>query len=263
MGIHSVVVVREVWDTRDLVGDVLTDAGDVLAEQFGTRFEPQDLNALEAALRLKDDQGGTVTAVSIGAAGGVDVLRECLYRGTDQALRVDADPRSLDSATAAALLAAAIRTIEPADLIFCGVTVVEGESSLLGAHLAVALGMERVSFLDGVDSVADGKVVAKRAIEMGYEYVEAEMPALLSIGVALTEDDPRTPRSAKAMLKLKAKKVEIPVLSPAELGVDLNPLVQVAGRTGVPERVVESREVDPEDESALKSMLDTVVKGDG
>ena len=60
MSVHSVVIVREVWDTRDLVGQVLDDQGEVLADQFATRLEPQDLNALEAALRIKDDLDGCV-----------------------------------------------------------------------------------------------------------------------------------------------------------------------------------------------------------
>ena len=265
MAINSTVIVREVWDTRDLVGTVLDGAGGVSEGALTTRFEPQDLNALELALRLKDEHGGAVRAVSLGAPRGVDVLRECLYRGADAVHRVDAGAEELDTGAAARLLAEAVRRAGPYDLVLVGMTLAEGENSLLGAHLATCLGIAQISYVDDVDEAGEGRVVGKRAIEMGYEHIEASLPALLSVGVALVEDDPRTPRSAKAMLKLKAKKVQIPVWAAAELG-ETDPAAgrttKAAGREPVPERVIESRSVDPEDESALRAMLEAVLKGE-
>jgi electron transfer flavoprotein beta subunit len=216
------------------------------------------------ALSVKDEQGGTVTAISVGQPGDVDVLRECLYRGADAAVRVDAEARAADAQGQAALIAAAIKKIESVDLILAGTTVVDGESSLLAAHVSAVLGWEQVSYVDAIESIGDGQVAAKRAIEMGYETVEAPLPAVVSVGVALFEDDPRTPRSAKAMLKLKAKKVEIPTHTPAELGVDLSAAAKTAvtGYEAVPERTVESQEVDADSESALKAMLAEVLKGE-
>lgn len=259
---NMIVIVREVWDTRDLAGAVLDDSGALKEGLLATRMEPEDLNALEAALRLKDEQGGRVIAVALGQPGGVDVLRECLYRGTDEVLRIDADPRTLDTQAQAALLAKAVEKVGDARLILTGVTVCEGENSLLGSHLAALLGIEQASYVDAVQELNDDQVVAKRAIEMGYEDVALPLPAVLTMGVALVEDDPRSPRSAKAMLKLKAKKVEIPVLSPAELGVETASLTVALGREAVPERIIESKEVDAEDEGALKAMLDAVLKGE-
>ena len=265
MPINCIVIVREVWDTRDLVGSPLDEAGALKPAGLASRFEPEDLNALEAALRIKDEHGGTVTAISVGQPREVDVLRECLYRGADAVLRIEADPAGLDTQAAAGLLAAAIRRENAWDLVLAGVSVPEGENSLLGSHLAALLGIEQISYVDAIEAIGEGKVTGKRAIEMGYEYVAVPLPALLSVGVALIEDDPRTPRSAKAMLKLKAKKADIPTLTPAALGLD-NPdalrTTRSAGLQAVPERVIQSTEIDPEDESALKAMLDAVLKGE-
>jgi electron transfer flavoprotein beta subunit len=265
MAYHCIVIVREVWDTRDLAGSVLDEGGGIKEGLLATRFETEDLNALEMALRIKDDHGGTVTALSIGAPGDVDVLRECLYRGVDETVRIDADPRSLDTQAAARLLAEAIKKREDCRLVLVGVTVAEGENSLLGSHVAALLGVEQISYVDSIEAIAEDHVVGRRGIEMGYEDVQVPLPALLSVGVALVEDDPRTPRSAKAMLKLKAKKAEIPTLSPS----DLETADPAAGRTtridgyeAIAERVIESKEVDAEDESALKAMLDEVLKGE-
>jgi electron transfer flavoprotein beta subunit len=263
MAFNSVVIVREVRDTRDLVGPVLDESGQVKKGLLDTRFETQDLNALESALRIKDEHGGKVTAVSVGAPGNVDVLKECLYRGADETLRIDVDPATLDTATTAKLIAAALKRVEPFDLVLTGMTVVEGESSLLGAHVAGLLGAEQITYVDGIEAIAEGKVTAKRAIEMGDEYVEVSTPAVLVVGLALIEDDPRTPRSAKAMLKLKMKKAEIPTVTPAELGVaDAAPAVVAGGFEAVPERKIESQEVDADDEAALKTMLDEILHGE-
>lgn len=118
--------------------------------------------------------------------------------------------------------------------------------------------------MDSIDKVEGGKVSARRAIEMGYETIEVPCPAVITAGVALLEDDPRTPRSAKAMLKLKHKKTDVPVHTPASLGIaDVAALrtTRVIKREAVAERVIQSVDVNPEDESALKAMLEKVLKG--
>lgn len=259
MAVDTVVVVREVWDTRDLVGQVLDESGNIRSDTVATRFEPEDLNALEIALRLKDKAGTKVTVISAGEPRSVDVLRESLYRGADAAIRVAVDPQALDDQALAAAYADAIRAHAPAQLVLVGTTILDNANSLFGAHLASVLDADQVSWVDALDEVTPEKVVAKRAIEMGYEYVEVPLPAVISVGVALLEDDPRTPRSAKAMLKLKMKKVEIPVHTPAD---SVNATTRMVGRTPVASRVIESREVDAESEADLKTMLDEARKGE-
>ncbi len=264
MACHCVVIVREAWDTRDLVGPILDETGNIKPGALQTRFEPEDLNALEAALRIKDAQGGKVAAVTVGAPRGVEVLRECLYRGADEAFQVDADPSTLDDRALSVLLAGAVRKLGAPDLVLTGTSVVDGENALLGALLAAELGWDHVAWVDAVESVGGGRAVVKRAIEMGYETVETLLPSVLSVGVALLEDDPRAPRPAKAMLKLKMKKVPIPAAAPSELGVaDPMALVttRVARREAVPARVIESRTVDAGDTAALKAMMAEVLKG--
>lgn len=265
MARNLVVLVREVWDTRDLVGGILDETGQIRNDALDTRFETEDLNALEMALRIKDDQEANVTAISVGSPSSVDVLRECMYRGVDSVVRVDADPRELDAQATSALCAAAVKDIGECDLILVGSTVADSENSLLGVYLAGDLGIDSVNWVDELKDVSENKVIAKRAIEMGYEDVEVGFPAVISVGVALLEDDPRSPRNAKAMLKLKKKKEDIPVKDGEALGVAApanEVTTKVAGFEPVERRVIESREIDPEDESALQSMLNEVLKGE-
>ena len=264
MPMNIIVIAREVWDTRDLATCPLDPAGALKAASLATRFEPEDLNSLELALRLKDQQGGKVTVLSHGPAGNLDAPREALYRGADEAIRIAVPRDQVDTQAAAALYAGAIRKIGAFDLVLVGLNIPEGENSLLGAHIGVALDVEHISYVDNVEIPAPGTIVAKRAIEMGYEYIEAKTPAVLSVGVALVADDPRTPRSAKAMLKLKHKKTAIAEWAAADLGVaDVAAAcaVKSAGHLAIPERKIESKEIDPNSESALKEMLAAAMKG--
>jgi electron transfer flavoprotein beta subunit len=264
MSYSSIVIVREIWDTRDLVGNIL-EGGKIKESSLTTRFEPEDLNALEMALRIKDQHGGKVTAISIGQPREVDVLRECLYRGTDEVVRLD-DPAfaDLDSLAAGYVLAQAIRRIGEFDLILCGVDVVEGENSLLASHVARFLEIEQISYVDDIEEITDGRIVCKRAVEMGYEFVQAKLPVTLIVGVALLKDDPRAPRSAKARLKLKHKKTPIPTWRAEDIGVSgLSELkaVRISGYEPIPEMTIESKEIDPEDPNALKAMLSEILSG--
>jgi len=256
MAKHIIVVAREVWDTRDIIGDPLTGEGALRA--LPRRFEPEDLNSLEQALQLKDKDGCKVTVVSLAPAGDLDVLRECLYRGADEAVRVVAPEGSTDSATAAALLAAAIRRLGEHDLVLLGVGVPEGENSLLAGELAGRLGHGQITYVDSITELTDARVVCRREIEMGSEFVAAPLPAVLALGVYLLKDDPRTPRAAKAMLKLKLKKAPIPEWTASELGVCDATRVRVAALRALPTRQVETRDVDPGSEAALKAMLQDI-----
>ncbi len=263
---HSIVIVREIWDTRDLDRKFLDDTGRVRADALATRFEPEDLNALEMALQVKDKQGGKVTALSVGAPRGVDVLKECLYRGVDEVVRLDAaGADDLDTQVEAELVAAAVKKIGAFDLLFAGVTVGDGRGSLLGAHVAALLDIELISWMDALEEVAADRVVGRRAIEMGYEHVEVKLPAALCVGVALLKDDPRSPRTAKAALKLKHKKTDVATWTAASLGLaelGAKRATRVAGQVPIPERVIESRSVDPADDAALRSMISAIQKGD-
>lgn len=260
MPYKTIVVIREVWDTRDLAGEILDQSGAVKETALATRVEPEDLNALETALQLQDAHGGKVTALSLGDVRQMDVLRECQYRGVDEVLRLSHPTLTqTDTLCAARMLAAAIQTLGGADLVLAGIDVVEGENALLGAYVAELLGVSYVSYVDALEDIGEGFVLCKRAIEGGNESVRAPLPALLTVGVALLKDDPRSPRTAKARLKLQHKKTDIPCRSAADLGLDsaqLAPLTAIACREPVPQREIVSKDIDPENEAALKAMLE-------
>jgi electron transfer flavoprotein beta subunit len=261
MPVNSIVIAREVWDTRDLIGNIVE--GESLKESaLGTRFEPEDMNSLEQALQIKEKHGGTVTVISAGKPGDVDVLRESLFRGVDEVIRISLpDGLNADTALKADLFAAAIRKLGDARLILTGVGTPEGENSQLGAELAARLGYDQVSYVDSIDEFSDEGALCKRELEMGSESVRVRFPAVLMLGVYLLKDDPRTPRSAKAMLKLKMKKVPIREwdLTELDINADTSLKIQVHSFAPVESRQIETVEVDPENGAALKSMLQNIL----
>ncbi|MFQ6040085.1 MAG: FAD-binding protein [Candidatus Poribacteria bacterium] len=260
MNYNLVVIVREVWDTRDLVGDILDSEGKVKENVLTTRFEPEDLNALEMALQIKDKYGGKVTAISLGQSREVDVLRECLYRDVDEVVLLD-DPKftGLDTLSASRVISQAIKDIGDFDLILTGIDVVEGENAQIGSHIAEQLGIEPFTYVDKLEEIGDGRVICNRSIEGGNETVETALPALLVVGVALLKEDPRAPRSAKARSKLKHRRTKIPALGASDLNIDDSLLINsttIAKLEAVPQREIESKDVDAEDETALRAMLE-------
>jgi len=265
VGLNCIVLVREVWDTRDLVGEIAASASELNTGRLTTRFEPEDLNALEMALQLKDELGGTVTAVAVGASRQVDVLRECLYRGVDQVARVvDTAVEAGDTSAKAAAVAAAVRKVGMPDLLLSGLDVVEGENSQLGVEVACRLGLPRANYVDRLEAVGNGSVTCVRAVEGGYETVRLPLPAALIVGVALLKEDPRAPRSAKARLKLQMKKAPIEQWDATALGLSVDPAASglaAAGYEAVLQREIQPRMIEAGDEGALKQMVQELKAG--
>lgn len=257
---HIAVWVREIPDTRDMVGEVLDPNGEPRWGQWEGRFDPEDLNALEMALQVKDrSEPCRVTAVSSDRPRGLDVLRECLYRGVDGAVRVVPPRERPGVMVEARLVAEAIKRLNPVEVLFTGIQLNELENAQRGAMLARLLGWPLVSYVDALEGVGEGVIRLRRAIEGGIQRVEVDFPVVLSVGVALLKDDPRAPRSAKAKLKLQHKKTEIPQWTMQELGLNehslSNPSKVVAYRA-VEQREFPSRRIDGYNESELKQMVE-------
>lgn len=256
---HSVVWVREIWDTRDLVGDVLDASGRPRWAGWEGRFDPEDLNALEMALQIKDtDPHGEVTAISGGPPRKMDVLRECLYRGVDRVVRLSTGDETIGILGEARLVARALEKLSKVDALFTGIQINEGEYAQRGAMVARLLNWPLVSYVEAVDGVEDGRMELRRAIEGGIQVVDAPWPVVVSVGVALVKEDPRAPRSAKAKLKLKHKKTGIPEWGVADLGISdstgISP-ARIVGYRPLEQRSFPSRRVDGTSEEELRQML--------
>ncbi len=175
---------------------------------------PYDEFALEEAIKAKEAKGGTVTVVTFGPARADVGLRECLARGADEAVRIDADGLApLGSLGVAEVLAAQLKTMTY-DVVWLGNKGVGTDAQLLPSMLAELLDLPHVNLVTKLEW-KDGGVVAYREIEGAREVVESPLPVLLSAQKGLNE-----PRYASLKGIMAAKKKQIAVKKPADLGVD-------------------------------------------
>ncbi len=199
MGYNCVVCVKQVPDTKRITGQAMREDGTVNRAALPAIFNPEDLNALEAALQVRDRHGGSVTVISMGLPAACDVLRDALYRGADRvALITDRRAAASDTLATSYILSCAIRKLQP-DLIFCGRQAIDGDTAQVGPQLAEKIGFTLVTYLEALQ--LDGRSArVRRNIGNGFEVVKSSLPALFT--VMDSANQPRPP-SVRRMLKYK------------------------------------------------------------
>ncbi|MCL5991299.1 MAG: electron transfer flavoprotein subunit beta/FixA family protein [Bacteroidetes bacterium] len=186
--------------TRILVGP---DGKTIDTQGIKYVISPYDEYGIEEGLRLKEKNGGTVTAVTVGAEASTDILRTALAMCVDKAVLIKADIQK-DSFFVAKNLAEYAKEVNP-DIIFMGRQSVDYDSLQMPSMLAEFLGMPSVSVVSKL-TIADGKATAERDIEGGKEIVEASLPCIISCQKGLNE--PRYPKLPDIM-KAKSKPIEM------------------------------------------------------
>jgi electron transfer flavoprotein beta subunit len=178
-------------------------------------MNPFDEYAIEEGIRLKERFGGTVTAVSVGDATAELALREALALGVDNAVLLT-DPQfgGVDPFTTARILAAGVRKIGAFDLVICGKQAVDDDTSLVPGALAGFLHLPQVIFVKRIETVEGAKATVHRMTEEGYEVVETQLPAVISVVKEINE--PRLP-SLKG--KMRARSAPVTKYSAADLGL--------------------------------------------
>jgi electron transfer flavoprotein beta subunit len=205
--LRMVVLVKQVPDTANVTGDAMKEDGTVNRAALPAVFNPEDLNALEEALRLRERYAGRVTVVTMGPPAAVQVLREALYRGADEVVLLsDRKFAGADTLATSYALAQAVRRLGDVDLVLCGRQAIDGDTAQVGPQVAEKLGLPQITCVSRIGSVeadpgsATLAVVATRSIEGGYETLRSALPALLTITGEANE--PR-PASVKLMLTYK------------------------------------------------------------
>lgn len=202
MSLKIVVLAKQVPDTRNVGKDAMTAEGTVNRAALPAIFNPEDLNALEQALRLKDQHpGSTVTVLTMGLPKAADVLRESLYRGADAGvLLTDRALGGADTLATSYALSQAIKKIGMPDIIVGGRQAIDGDTAQVGPQVAQKLGLDQVTYVESVESVVDGKVTLVRRIDGGVEKVEAPLPLLITVTGSAA---PCRPCNAKRVMKYK------------------------------------------------------------
>jgi electron transfer flavoprotein beta subunit len=189
-------------------------------------ISPFDEQAVEAALRVKDAQGGKITVLSLGTNLLREVVKRPLAMGADELILLEDDAFAEgDSWSTAYALAMAIKKIREYDLIFCGRQAADWDAGQVGSGIAEILGLPSVTVAKKID-IVDGKAKVERVIADGYEVIEVALPVLITVSNELGE--PRYPKITGIMA---AKKKEPIIWKSADIGIDASQIGAAGRRT--------------------------------
>ena len=203
MPYNCVVMIKQVPDTKRVTGQAMNDDGTVNRAALPAIFNPEDLNALELALEIKDQYGGTVTVITMGLPAASDVLREALYRGADSAILVtDRRCAASDTLATSYIISCAVKKLDY-DIVLCGRQAIDGDTAQVGPQLAEKLEIPQITYVEKLIHLNNGSISARRSIGAGWQEVKAGLPALLT--VVDEANEPRVPAAKKLMKYKKAR----------------------------------------------------------
>jgi electron transfer flavoprotein beta subunit len=212
VSLRLIVLVKQVPDTANVTGEAMKEDGTINRAALPTVFNPEDLNALEEALKLKRLHGARVSVITMGPQAAVQVLRESLFRGADEVVLLsDKAFAGADTLATSYTLAQAIAKLGEFDLVLCGRQAIDGDTAQVGPQTAEKLDIPQITGVSRIDEVvppadgAPGSVTATRSVEGGTETLSGPLPALLT--VTDEANDPRPP-SVKLVMTYKGIEAE-------------------------------------------------------
>ncbi|MBQ9417098.1 MAG: electron transfer flavoprotein subunit beta/FixA family protein [Bacteroidales bacterium] len=202
MSLKIVVLAKQVPDTRNVGKDAMTAEGTVNRAALPAIFNPEDLNALEQALRIKDKEPDTFVGVlTMGPPRAGEIIREGLYRGADTGwLLTDRLFAGADTLATSYALATAIKKIGDVDLVIGGRQAIDGDTAQVGPQVAQKLGLNQVTYAEEIVNIEGGKATIRRMIDGGVEVVEAPLPLVVTVNGSAAEC---RPQNAKLVMKYK------------------------------------------------------------
>jgi electron transfer flavoprotein beta subunit len=217
VSLTSLVFIKQVPDTKNITGEAMKADGTVNRGALPAIFNPEDLNALEMALALKDRYGGRVAVCTMGPPGAVAALRHALYMGADEAiLLTDRKFAAADTLATSYALSCAARRFGKFDLVLCGRQAIDGDTAQVGPQIAEKLDLPQITYVEEILEVKADKIRVRNVIDGGYEVAESPLPCLFTV-----ISSANTPRPAGARRLMQFKKA----VTRSEL------LAQHAGRT--------------------------------
>ena len=202
MSLNIIVLAKQVPDTRNVGKDAMKADGTINRAALPAIFNPEDLNALEQALRLKDaNPGSKITVLTMGLPKAAEVIREAVYRGADTGIVLtDRALGGADTLATSYSLAQAVKKIGNYDIILGGRQAIDGDTAQVGPQIAEKLGIPQVTYAEEIVDLSNGTVTVKRRLENGLETVKAPLPCVVTVNGSAAEC---RPRNAKRLMKYK------------------------------------------------------------
>jgi electron transfer flavoprotein beta subunit len=226
--VKIIVCIKQVPDTTNV--RINPETNTLVREGVQSIINPFDVYAIEEGVRLKEKHGGTLTALTMGPPQASEALREAMALGVDNAYLVsDRAFAGADTLATAFALACAIRHLGGADVILMGRQAIDGDTGQVGPGVAENLDISHVTDIRKIEEIVDGRIVVERLLEEGYARIAARLPVVLTVVKEIN-----IPRLPSLKGKLAAKKAEVPVLTAADIGAE----VQRLGLNGSPTQVM-------------------------
>ena len=202
MSLNIIVLAKQVPDTRNVGKDAMKADGTINRAALPAIFNPEDLNALEQALRLKEaNPGSTITLLTMGLPRASEIIREAIYRGADTGIVLtDRALGGADTLATSYSLAQAVKKMGNYDIILGGRQAIDGDTAQVGPQIAEKLGIPQVTYAEDIVEIKDGHVVVKRRLENGIETVKAPLPCVVTVNGSAPEC---RPRNAQRLMKYK------------------------------------------------------------
>lgn len=216
MSLNIIVLAKQVPDTRNVGKDAMKEDGTINRAALPAIFNPEDLNALEQALKLKEMYPGTkVTLLTMGPARAAEIIREGMYRGADGGIVLsDRAFAGADTLATSYAISAAVRKIGEYDLIIGGRQAIDGDTAQVGPQIAEKLHIPQVTYAEEIlDIKKNGHVTVKRRLENGVETVKAPLPCVVTVNGSAAECRPRNARRVM-QYKFATSTSEEPKLNP-------------------------------------------------
>ena len=197
-----IVLAKQVPDTRNVGKDAMKADGTVNRSILPAIFNPEDLNALEQALRIKDNyKDATITVLTMGPSRASEIIREGMYRGADSGiLLTDRKFAGSDTLATSYALSQAIKKINNFDIIIAGRQAIDGDTAQVGPQVAEKLNIPQVTYCEEITDISEKDILIKRRLESGIEIVKSTFPVLIT--VHSSAPDCRS-RNAKFVMKYK------------------------------------------------------------
>ena len=202
MSLNIIVLAKQVPDTRNVGKDAMKEDGTINRAALPAIFNPEDINALEQALQLKDaNPGSTITMLTMGLPRSAEVIREGIFRGADGGIVLtDRALGGADTLATSYSLAQAVKKFGKYDIVICGRQAIDGDTAQVGPQIAEKLSVPQVTYAEEILGVENGKITVKRRLENGVETVKAPLPCVITVNGTAAEC---RPRNARRVMKYK------------------------------------------------------------
>lgn len=237
-----VVLAKQVPDTRNVGKDAMKEDGTINRAALPAIFNPEDLNALEQALRIKDaNPGTTVTILTMGLPRAAEVIREAMYRGADAGIVLtDRVLGGADTLATSYSLARAVNKFGKYDLILGGRQAIDGDTAQVGPQIAEKLGLPQITYAEEILDITPENITVKRRLENGVETLRSPLPCVVTVNGSAAECRPRN------AMRLQKYKYAASTSEKAKLSEDRQALLEKREYLNIPEWSAAYVEADPE-----------------